>query len=127
MLQVSTETPPSVPVETPKYSYTNITTPSTRVSSTIRNSAAAQASTREIKPNKHHTNIRNIQNSNYKSSRVVSPYELVDRMEVLLHLLELCQHVVDAGVAPDTDTCSQLLHELVHRFVLATCRRTRNA
>ena len=32
VFQVSTETSPLVPVETPKYSYTNITTPSTRVS-----------------------------------------------------------------------------------------------
>ena len=34
VFQVSIETSPSVPVEIPKYSYTNITKPSTRVSST---------------------------------------------------------------------------------------------
>ena len=34
VFQVSTETSFSVPVEIPKYSYTNIMTPSTRVSST---------------------------------------------------------------------------------------------
>ena len=35
--------------------------------------------------------------------------------------------VVDGGVAPDADTCCQLLHERAHRFVLASCREPCNA
>lgn len=56
--------------------------------------------------------------------RVVSLDKLV-LFNVLLDLLQLV--AVDDGVAPDTDTCCQLLHELAHRFVLATRCRTRNA
>ena len=60
---------------------------------------------------------------------VVSPEQLVDLVEVLLKppldVLQLV--VVDGGVAPDADACCQLLHERVHRFVLASRRRPCNA
>ena len=54
---------------------------------------------------------------------------LLQLVEVLLQLLEFLQHVVvDGGVAEDTDTRCQFLHQLVHRFaLLATRRSTRNA
>ena len=49
-------------------------------------------------------------------------------MEVLLQLLEFLQHVVvDGGVAEDTGTRCQLLHQLAHCFVFASRRSTRNA
>ena len=35
--------------------------------------------------------------------------------------------VVDGGVAPDADTCCQLLHERAHLLVLASRRRPCNA
>ena len=68
------------------------------------------------------------QNSKHKSLPVVSPDELVYTVESSSSFLEFLQHVVvDDGVAEDTDIHCQLLHQLAHRFVLATCRRTRNA
>ena len=70
--------------------------------------------------NKHNTNTKfNIQ--------ITSCRFAVDTVEVLLQLLEFLQHVVvDGGVAEDTDTCCKL-HQLAHRFVFASRRRTQNA
>ena len=86
--------------------------------------AATQTCTREYKMNKHNTNTK----FKNKLPRVVSPDELVYTMEVLLQLLEFLQHVVvDGGVAADTDTRCQLLHQLAHRFFLQTHRSNPNA
>ena len=57
--------------------------------------------------------------------RIVSLDELLYTVEVLLQPLEFLQHVVvDGGVAEDTDTRWQFLHQLAHRFALATRRST---
>ena len=68
------------------------------------------------------------QNSKHKSPRAVSLGKLVYTVEVLLQLLEFLQHVdVGGGGADKTETRCQLLHQLAHRFVLATRRSTRTA
>ena len=54
---------------------------------------------------------------------VVSPDQLVDLVKVLNLPLDALQLVVNAEVAPDADTCCQLLHERAYRFVLANRRR----
>ena len=74
----------------------------------FNNQRLKNKSGKRIPENSRRTYTIQTQNLKYKPPRVVSPDELVHAVEFLLQL----QYVVDGGVAEDTDTRCQLLHQL---------------